>query len=63
MQHVFEADLKVAEVRIVEQELQVELRRVVELRVLRAAAAEKKTQLLEHTKSSLCLFLKRWKRS
>lgn len=56
MQHVFEADLKEAEMRIVEEELQLELRRVDELRGLRAAAAEKKTQLLEHTKSNSCLF-------
>ncbi|KAH9659395.1 kinesin-like protein KIN-12E [Citrus sinensis] len=56
MQHVFEADLKEAEMRIVEEELQLELRRMDELRVLRAAAAEKKAQLLEHTKSKSCLF-------
>ncbi|KAL9416663.1 hypothetical protein AB3S75_039787 [Citrus x aurantiifolia] len=56
MQHVFEADLKEAEMRIVEEELQLELRTMDELRVLRAAAAEKKAQLLEHTKSKSCLF-------
>lgn len=55
MQHVFDAYLMEAEMRIVEEELQLELIRVDKLQVSRAAAAEKKTQLLEHTNSNLYL--------
>ncbi|KAK9199757.1 hypothetical protein WN944_014950 [Citrus x changshan-huyou] len=42
---------KKVEMRIVIEELQLELRRMDKLRVSRAAAAEMKTQLLEHTNS------------
>ncbi|KAK9208500.1 hypothetical protein WN944_000857 [Citrus x changshan-huyou] len=45
-------NLMEAEMKVVEEELQLELRRVDELRVWRAAAAKKKTQLLEHTNSN-----------
>ncbi|KAH9793392.1 hypothetical protein WN944_010979 [Citrus x changshan-huyou] len=49
------SDLMEAEMRIVEEELQLELIRADKLRVSRDAAAEKKTQLLEHTNSNLYL--------
>ena len=51
MQRVFDADLMEVEMRIVIEESQLELRRTDKLRVSRAAAAEMKTQLLEHTNS------------
>lgn len=54
-QHVFEADLKEAEMEILEEELQLQLRRVEELQALRSAAEEKKSKLLEHINGSSCL--------
>ncbi|KAK9226063.1 hypothetical protein WN943_011109 [Citrus x changshan-huyou] len=48
-------DVNISEMRIVEEELQLELIRVDKLRVSRDAAAKKKTQLLEHTNSNLYL--------
>ena len=59
MQHVFEVDLTEAEMKIVEEELQLELGRADKLRVWRVAAAKKKTQLLDHTNSNLYLFLEK----
>ncbi|KAF3439497.1 hypothetical protein FNV43_RR17775 [Rhamnella rubrinervis] len=52
-QQLFEADLKEAEVKILEEELQRELRRIGELRKARDVATEKTAQLLD-TSSSLC---------
>lgn len=50
-QQVFEADLKEAEMKILEEELQSELKRLEELQMLRAAAAEKISKLFDETKS------------
>lgn len=47
LQHMFEADLKEAEMKELEEELQVQLRRIEELREAKAVAAEKTTQLVE----------------
>ncbi|XP_062082504.1 kinesin-like protein KIN-12E [Humulus lupulus] len=46
-QHLFIADLKEAEIKILEEELLVELRRMQELQKERAMAAEKTSQLLD----------------
>ena len=46
-QHVFEAGLKEAEMKELEEELRVEIQRVEELRKAKAAAAEKTTELLD----------------
>ncbi|TXG73496.1 hypothetical protein EZV62_002075 [Acer yangbiense] len=54
-QNVFEADLKEAEMKILEEELQMQLRRVEELQTLRSAAAEKQARLLEYSRSAPCL--------
>ena len=48
-QSVFDADLKVAEKKMLEEELQQELRRNEELKIQRAEASEKMTKLLENT--------------
>lgn len=48
-QHVFEADLKELEMNIVEEELQMELRTMEELRTARSTATEEMTRLLEGT--------------
>ncbi|BBH05370.1 P-loop containing nucleoside triphosphate hydrolases superfamily protein, partial [Prunus dulcis] len=53
-QHVFESVLKEAESKIVEEELQIELRMLEELRTARALAAAKTMQLLD-TRSGSCL--------
>ncbi|BFG34982.1 hypothetical protein CerSpe_212560 [Prunus speciosa] len=53
-QHVFELVLKEAESKIVEEELQIELRMLEELRTARALAAAKTMQLLD-TRSGSCL--------
>ncbi|XP_015873167.3 kinesin-like protein KIN-12E [Ziziphus jujuba] len=52
-QHFFEADLKEAEMTILEEELQTVSRRVEELRKARSVAAEKTTQLLD-TEANSC---------
>ncbi|KAK2640883.1 hypothetical protein Ddye_022646 [Dipteronia dyeriana] len=54
-QNVFEADLKEAEMKILEGELKMELRRAEELQTLRSAAAEKQARLLVYTRSAPCL--------
>ncbi|KAL5763630.1 hypothetical protein ACOSQ2_016224 [Xanthoceras sorbifolium] len=56
-QNVYETDLKEAEMKILEEELQIQLRRVEGLKTARAAAAEKKAGLLEYTRSAPCLLL------
>lgn len=56
-QQCFEADLKEAEVKILEEELQTESKRVEELRKARDVASEKTAQLLD-TRSNLCLISK-----
>ncbi|KAI5592638.1 hypothetical protein BDE02_04G166600 [Populus trichocarpa] len=53
-QSVFDADLKGAEKKMLEEELQLELRRNEELKIQRAEASEKMTKLLENTSSRLC---------
>lgn len=52
-QQLFESDLKEAEMKILEEELQRELRRIEELRKARDLATEKTAQLLD-TRSNLC---------
>ena len=56
-QHVYDADLKESELKIVEEELQMEMRRVEELQNARSTAMEEITGLLERTTSchSCCL--------
>lgn len=56
-QQCFEADLKEAEVKILEEELRTESKRVEELRKARDVASEKTAQLLD-TRSNLCLISK-----
>ncbi|XP_034901056.1 kinesin-like protein KIN-12E [Populus alba] len=53
-QSVFDADLKGAEKKMLEEELQQELRRNGELKIQRAEASEKMTKLLENTSSRPC---------
>jgi kinesin family protein 15 len=53
-QSVFDADLKGAEKKMLEEELQLELRRNEELKIQRAEASEKMTKLLENTSSRPC---------
>uniref|UniRef100_A0A5B7BRW2 Putative phragmoplast orienting kinesin 2 isoform X1 n=1 Tax=Davidia involucrata TaxID=16924 RepID=A0A5B7BRW2_DAVIN len=53
-QCMFEAELKEEETKILEEELQMELRRIQELQTVKAAATERKTQLLEATKCHSC---------
>ncbi|XP_011006148.1 PREDICTED: phragmoplast orienting kinesin 2-like [Populus euphratica] len=53
-QSVFDADLKEAEKKMLEEELQLELRRNEELKIQRADASEKMTKLLENTSSRPC---------
>ncbi|KAJ6368991.1 hypothetical protein OIU78_001376 [Salix suchowensis] len=53
-QRVFDADLKGAEKKMLEEELQLGFRRNEELKVLRAEASEKMTRLLENTSSRSC---------
>ncbi|KAJ9178647.1 hypothetical protein P3X46_010515 [Hevea brasiliensis] len=52
-QHVFDVDLKEVEMKILEEELLPELRRIEELRTVRVAAAEKVIKLMEDR--SCCL--------
>ncbi|GLU19100.1 hypothetical protein SLE2022_353660 [Rubroshorea leprosula] len=52
-QHVFEAELKEAELKTIEDELQLELRRIEQLRTVRAEAAEKVKQLF-YAKGDSC---------
>ncbi|KAI9197000.1 hypothetical protein LWI28_028928 [Acer negundo] len=54
-ENVFEADLKEAEMKILEEELQMQLGRAEELQTLRSAAAEKQARLLEYSRSAPCL--------
>ncbi|KAH8510306.1 hypothetical protein H0E87_008019 [Populus deltoides] len=53
-QSVFDADLKGAEKKMLEEELQLQLRRNEELKIQRAEASEKMTKLLENTSSRPC---------
>nr|AXY97662.1 KLP2, kinesin motor protein-related [Populus tomentosa] len=53
-QSIFDADLKGAEKEMLEEELQLELRRNEELKIQRAEASEKMTKLLENTSSRPC---------
>ncbi|KAH8497706.1 hypothetical protein H0E87_016838 [Populus deltoides] len=53
-QSVFDTDLKEAELKTLEEELQLEFRRIEELRKARAAASEKMTRLLQNTSSHSC---------
>ncbi|KAJ6365511.1 hypothetical protein OIU76_030315 [Salix suchowensis] len=53
-QRVFDADLKGAEKKMLEEELQLGFRKNEELKVLRAEASEKMTRLLENTSSRSC---------
>ncbi|KAA8544391.1 hypothetical protein F0562_022403 [Nyssa sinensis] len=53
-QCMFEAELKEEETKILEEELQMELRRITELETVKAAVTERKTQLLEATKCNSC---------
>ncbi|KAH8497878.1 hypothetical protein H0E87_016963 [Populus deltoides] len=53
-QSVFDTDLKEAELKTLEEELQLEFRRIEELREARAAASEKMTRLLQNTSSHSC---------
>jgi kinesin family protein 15 len=53
-QCVFDTDLKEAELKTLEEELQLEFRRIEELRKVRAAASEKMTRLLQNTSSHSC---------
>ncbi|KAJ6906633.1 kinesin-like protein KIN-12E isoform X1 [Populus alba x Populus x berolinensis] len=53
-QCVFDTDLKEAELKMLEEELQLEFRRIEELRKVRAAASEKMTRLLQNTSSHSC---------
>lgn len=48
-QCVFEADLKEAETKMLEEEIESELRRVKELQILKTAASQKMKQVLEQT--------------
>lgn len=52
-QHWFKSDLKEAEMEILEEELQIELKKMDELRISRALAAEKTTQFWD-TRSDSC---------
>ncbi|KAL9354028.1 hypothetical protein Peur_051998 [Populus x canadensis] len=54
-QSVFDADLKGAEKKMLEEELQLQLRRNEELKIQRAEASEKMTKLLENTSSRPCV--------
>ncbi|XP_031255912.1 kinesin-like protein KIN-12E [Pistacia vera] len=54
-QQVFEADLKEAEMKVLEEELNSQLRRLEELQKVRAAAAEKNSKIFDQTKSHSCL--------
>ncbi|XP_011043874.1 PREDICTED: phragmoplast orienting kinesin 2 isoform X2 [Populus euphratica] len=53
-QCVFDTDLKEAELNTLEEELQLETRRIEELRKVQAAASEKMTRLLQNTSSHSC---------
>ncbi|KAJ6897147.1 kinesin-like protein KIN-12E isoform X1 [Populus alba x Populus x berolinensis] len=53
-QCVFDTDLKEAELKTLEEELQLEFRRIEDLRKVRAAASEKMTRLLQNTSSHSC---------
>jgi len=53
-QSVFDTDLKEAELKTLEEELQLEFRRIEELRKARAVASEKMTRLLQNTSSHSC---------
>ncbi|KAJ6765704.1 KINESIN FAMILY MEMBER 1A [Salix purpurea] len=53
-QRVFDADLKGAEKKMLEEELQLGFRRNEELKILRAEASEKMTRLLENTSYRSC---------
>ncbi|KAF5744939.1 phragmoplast orienting kinesin 2 isoform X2 [Tripterygium wilfordii] len=51
-QHIFDADLKEAEIKTLEEEIWMELRRIEDLQTARAAAAENKTKLLNDSCTS-----------
>ncbi|KAJ6346378.1 hypothetical protein OIU78_008923 [Salix suchowensis] len=53
-QCVFDTDLKEAELKTLEEELQLGFGRIEELRKMRAAASEKMTKLLQNTSSHSC---------
>ncbi|CAL5354123.1 unnamed protein product [Camellia sinensis] len=54
-QHVFEAELKEEEMKILEEELKMEFSHVTELQTAKVAATEKKNQLLEVVRCDSCL--------
>ncbi|XP_050370950.1 kinesin-like protein KIN-12E [Argentina anserina] len=54
-QHWFESDLKEGEVEILEEELHIELKKMVQLRLSRASAAEKASQFLDKRSDSCFL--------
>ncbi|KAJ9189117.1 hypothetical protein P3X46_000448 [Hevea brasiliensis] len=54
-QHTFDVDLKEVEIKILEEELLPELRRLEELKPVRVAAAEKITKLMEDRSCHSCL--------
>ncbi|XP_040993011.1 kinesin-like protein KIN-12E [Juglans microcarpa x Juglans regia] len=60
-QHVFEADLKESETRIIEEEIQTELRRIEELGTARSTATEEITQLLEGPWCNSCCLSEKMK--
>ncbi|KAG7950379.1 hypothetical protein I3843_13G109300 [Carya illinoinensis] len=60
-QHVFEADLKESETRIIEEEIQTELRRIEELETARSTATEEITQLLEGPWCNSCCLSEKMK--
>ncbi|GMY24149.1 kinesin-like protein KIN-12E [Fagus crenata] len=53
-QHVYDADLNESELKIVEEELQMDLRRIEELRTARSTAIEEIARLLESTSCHSC---------
>lgn len=53
-QHTFEAELKEEEVKVLEEELKMEMRRIEELKEDKAIADKRKTKLLEGTMSETC---------
>ncbi|KAL4611291.1 hypothetical protein ACB092_08G113400 [Castanea dentata] len=60
-QHVYDADLKESELKIVEEELQMEMRRVEELQNARSTAMEMITGLLECTSCHSCCLSEKMK--
>ncbi|XAR59615.1 Plus-end-directed kinesin ATPase [Bertholletia excelsa] len=54
-QHIFEAELKEQEMKIMDEELQVELDQLMELQKAKDAATEKRRQLLKLVKCDTCL--------